>query len=159
MRDDVLVAIARRRPKRASDLEVLRGFPQARNKRVVRELLEVIEEAGQTPPGEWPEPHRLPRELPMGKVMLDVLSAVTRAICEEQKVSHELVGSAQRLREVLDYHAGLLEQKPVLLCGWRGELIGRRLLELLDGHSELHVSGWPENPSIKIVTHPGRKKG
>jgi len=159
MRDDVLVAIARRRPKRASDLEVLRGFPQARNKKVVQELLRVIEEAWQTPPSEWPEPLHLPKEMPMGKVMLDILSAVTRAICEEWKVSHELVGSTQRLREVLDYRAGLLEQKPALLCGWRGELIGRRLLELLDGHSELHVSGWPENPRVEIVTHAGRKKG
>jgi hypothetical protein len=92
----------------------------------------------------------------MAKAMLDVLSAVTRAICEEEKVSHELVGSLQRLRDVLDYRAGLLKQRPVMLRGWREQFIGRRLLELLDGHSELHVSGWPDDPRVAIVTRPAR---
>jgi ribonuclease D len=153
VRDDVLVAIARRRPKRASDLEVLRGFPQARNRKVVRELLNLIEKASQTPKEQWPEPHHSPKEIPLAKAMLDILSAVTLAICEEEKVSHELVGSAQRLREVLDYHAGLSSNRPAMLSGWREDFIGQRLLELLDGHSELHVSGWPDNPRVEIVTH------
>ena len=36
MRDDILVEIARRRPTQTTDLEVMRGFPQARNNAVVR---------------------------------------------------------------------------------------------------------------------------
>ena len=153
VRDDVLVAIARRRPKRTSDLEVLRGFPQARNRKVVRELLDLIEQACQTPKERWPEPHKSPKEIPLAKAMLDILSAVTLAICEEEKVSHELVGSAQRLREVLEFHAGLCSDRPAMLSGWREAFVGRRLLELLDGHSELHVSGWPNDPRVEIVTH------
>ena len=105
------------------------------------------------PKSAWPEPFKQRKEAPMGKIMLDVLSALTRATCEKQRVSHELVCSAQRLREVLDYRAGLLKIRPAVLCGWRDQFIGRRLLELLDGHSELHVSGWPQEPRIEIVTH------
>ena len=153
MRDDVLVEIARRRPKKMSDLEVMRGFPQARNRKVVRELLTVIEEACEIPKSEWPAPYKQPKEAPMSKIMLDILSAVTRATCEEEGISHELVCTSQRLREVLDYRAGLLKERPALLCGWREKFIGQRLLELLDGHSEVHVSGWPDNPRVDIVTH------
>jgi ribonuclease D len=152
MRDDVLVEIARRRPRRASDLEVLRGFPQARNPKVIRELLALIEEASQTPPEKWPAPYKPPKELPMSEIMLDILSAVTRAACEEQQVSHDLLCTTQRLREVLDYRAGLLSERPLMLRGWREEFIGRRLLELLDGHSELHICGWPDKPRLQLVT-------
>ncbi len=153
MRDDVLVEIARRRPRKASDLEVLRGFPQAHNPRVIREILTLIEEVSETPKNDWPTPFKEPKEAPMGRIMLDILSAVTRARCEEERVSHDLVCTTQRLREVLDFRAGTLKEPPALLRGWREEFIGRRLLELLDGESELHVSGWPHHPRVSIVTH------
>jgi len=153
IRDDVLVEIARRRPKRAADLEILRGFPQARNPKIVRELLAEIERVRNTPAEQWPQSQPDHDELPLTKVMLDILSGVTRAICHEQKLSHELVGTAQRLRELLEYRAGRSSEPPALLCGWRAEFIGRHLVALLDGRSELHVSGWPGNPRLEVVTH------
>ena len=159
MRDDVLVEIARRRPRRASDLEVMRGFPQARNPKVIRELLALIEDAARLPKSEWPVPYKQPKEAPMSRIMLDILSAVTRATCEEQGVSHELVCTTQRLREVLDYRAGLITERPALLRGWRESFIGQRLLDLLDGHCELHVSGWPKHAHLEIVTHNSRLGG
>lgn len=152
MRDDVLVDIARRRPQRPSDLEVLRGFPQARNPKIIREIIDLIAEVRQTPKGSWPQPWKAPEELPMTKVMIDILSAVTRAVCYEENVSHELVGGTQRLRELLDYRAGRLREAPALLKGWRDQFIGHRLLDLIDGHSELHVSGWPHSPRLDVVT-------
>ena len=156
VRDDVLVEIARRRPKQASDLEVLRGFPQARNRKVVKELLGIIEEVRNSPKSEWPEPYHAPEELPMTKVMLDILSAVTRAVCNEENVSHELVGSTQRLRRLLEYRAGQVSERPVLLSGWREHFIGRRLMDLLDGRSELQISGWPERPQLQVITQSER---
>jgi ribonuclease D len=154
IRDDVLVELARRRPKQASDLQVLRGFPQARNLKVVRELLALINEAREIPSSKWPRPYKAPVEIHMTKVMVDVLSAVTRAVCHEQNVDHELVGNNQRLRDLLAYRAGRLKQRPALLSGWREKFIGRRLLALLDGNSELHISGWPKDPRLEVVTRP-----
>jgi ribonuclease D len=153
MRDDVLVEIARQRPKRATDLQVLRGFPQARNRRVIRELLDLIEQARTVPPGQRPKPYRPREETPMMKAALDVLSAVARAICHEENLSHELLGGTQRLRELLEYELGRLTERPPLLCGWRGRFIGRRLVDLLEGRSELHLSGWPNAPRLDVVRH------
>jgi ribonuclease D len=157
IRDDVLVEIARRRPRRASDLQVLRGFPQANNPKVINELLGVIKQAADTPSSQWPVPFEAPEELPMTRVMLDMLSAVTRALCTEQDLSHELVGSTQRHRELLGYTAGRLSEPPPLLRGWRAEFIGRRLLDLLQGHSEIHLSGWPEKPRLEVITPSERE--
>jgi ribonuclease D len=153
MRDDVLVEIARRRPRRATDLEVLRGFPQSRNRKVIRELLNLIEQAGAIPPEQRPQPYRPRQDTPMMKATLDVLSAVARAICHEERLSYDLLGGTQRLRELLDYELGRLRERPPLLCGWREHFIGRRLVDLLEGRSELHLSGWPDDLKLDVVNH------
>jgi ribonuclease D len=158
MRDDVLVEIARRRPQHESDLEVMRGFPQARNRKVVRELLDLIGEVGRTPKSDWPQPYERREDTPMTAVMLDLLSAVAQAICHEDSLSRNLLGGTQRLRELLDYAGGRGQQRPPLLRGWREEFIGRRLIALLEGRSELHLSGWPANPRLEIVSHPVKRK-
>lgn len=151
MRDDVLVEIARRRPQKERDLEVLRGFPQAKNRKVIRELITIIAEASKTPRSAWPAPPVRREDAPMTKALLDLLSAVIQAICNEEKLSWNLLGSTQRLRELLDYHAGNTSERPALLRGWREEFIGHRLLDLLEGRSRLHMTGWPNDPRIHLT--------
>jgi len=153
MRDDILVEIARRRPHHASELSIMRGFPQARNPVVVEGILAEIRAAEASPPEEWPVPPPMREDSPMDKAALDVLSACLRAVCFEERVDAELVGTSQRLREVLAYVAGRRSEPPSLLAGWRAEFIGRRLVDLLEGRSELHLSGWPDAFHIEIVSH------
>jgi len=154
MRDDVLVTIAKRRPQRASELQVLRGFPQSRKSKVIRELLEVIKQGVATPKNEWPEPHKPREETPMTKAALSILSAYVRAVCHEEDLGHDLVGSMHWLHELLDYLLGDSKARPALLTGWREEFIGRRLVDLLEGRSELHLSGWPDDLRLQVVSHP-----
>jgi ribonuclease D len=151
IRDDVLVDIARRRPKSASELAVMRGFPQSRNARVVQHVLSLLEEAAAVPKSQWPVPTEIREETPMMKATIDLLSAVTRAVCFENSVSHELVCTTQRLRELIDYDLGRESEPPVLLRGWRKDFLGQGLLNLLRGRSEVHFSGWPQTPRIDVV--------
>lgn len=158
IRDDVLVEIARRRPQQERELEVLRGFPQAKNRKVVRELIDLIAEASKTPKCDWPKPTMRREESPMEKALLDLLSSVMQAVCHEEQLSWSLLGSAERLRELLDFHAGRLKEPPPLLRGWRKEFIGERLLDLLEGRSQLHVTGWPNNPQLQLKTRAAKRK-
>lgn len=158
MRDDVLVEIARRRPRKASDLEVLRGFPQARNRKVVGEILQLIQNCGNVPKESLPQPAARREDTPMAKAMLDLLSAVTQATCHKQRLSRNLLGGAQRLRDALDYHAGRLDEPPELLQGWRREFIGDQLLTIAGGRSEIHVSGWPDDPQLDVVLLPKKAR-
>lgn len=158
IRDDMLVEIARRRPTKASQLEVLRGFPQARNPRVIEQILDCIRDAGSVPRESWPQPQEHRDESPMTKAVLDILSAFTRAVCDAEAVDKDLVGSAQRLRDLMEYELGRLKTPPSLLSGWRNEFIGTRLVELLEGRSELHLSGWPEQPKLEVVKHSSAKE-
>ena len=158
MRDDVLVELARRRPQKERDLEVLRGFPQARNRKVVRDLVALIAKVSETPKSEWPKPIARREDSPMGKALLDLMSGVIQAICHEERLNWNLLGSTQRLRELQDYHAGRLKEPPTLLRGWRKTFIGQRLLNLLEGRNRLHVTGWPSEPRMHLTVRPTSKK-
>ncbi len=150
MRDDVLVEIARLRPQQTRNLEVLRGFPQSKNHKLVAELVEIIAEVCRTPKSDWPKPAVRREDSPMTKALLDLLSAVIQATCHDDDLSWSLLGSTQRLRELMDFHAGRLKERPALLRGWREEFIGHRLLDLLEGRSKLHLSGWPDAPRVHL---------
>lgn len=160
MRDDVLVDIAKRRPTRPEQLEVLRGFPQARNRKVVNELLTVIREAHAVPQDKRPEPHRPREDSPMDKAVLDILSAFVRAVCHEENVDNDLVGSKQALRDLMEHVSdGGADTRPRLLTGWRERFIGRRLVDLLKGRCELHLSGWPDGTRLEVVSaRPARRR-
>jgi ribonuclease D len=154
MRDDVLVTIAKRRPQRAADLEILRGFPHSRKSRIVQEILNLVKAAAATPRAEWPEPSQPRDDTPMTKAALDILSAFTRAVCHEEGLSYDLVGGTQRLRELLDYLLDGSNTRPPLLTGWREQFVGRRLVDLLQGRSELHLFGWPHDLRLEVTSHP-----
>lgn len=158
MRDDVLVEIARRRPTRPEQLEVLRGFPQARNPRIIREILSMIEEVRASPSQRWPVAHERREESPMMRATLDILSAYVRATCFEEKLDCDLVGSTQRLRDVMDHIQFRSPERPALLTGWRNEFIGKRLIALLEGRCELHLSGFPASPRLEVVTHAAERR-
>lgn len=157
IRDDVLVEVARRRPRKERDLEVMRGFPQSKNKKVVREVLDIIEAAGKAPKSEWPKPLERREDPPMTKALLDLLSAVVQAICCEERLNYSLLGSMQRLRELLDYHGGRTAERPAILKGWREKFIGQQVLDLLEGRSDLHLSGWPKDPRILLTARRGKR--
>ncbi len=153
MRDDVLLAIAKRRPTRARDLEILRGFPHSRKSRVTQQVLDVVREALQAPPEQWPKPHEVREADPMQKAALSILAGFVRAVCHEEQLAHELVGSTQRLTEMLDHLRGREPEKPLLLRGWREAFIGRRLVSLLQGRTALRLTGWPARLRLDAIPH------
>ena len=153
VRDDILVEIARRRPTERRELEILRGFPQARSAPICDEILSLIRTAATVPESERPVPAERSQDGPLTAALLDLLSAVVQCVCFESNLAWSLLGSNQRLREVLDYHAGRLEERPPLLRGWRDAVIGEHLIDLLEGRSAVSVSGWPDNIRIDLQQH------
>ncbi len=156
VRDDVLVELARRRPTSPGDVEIVRGFPQSRGGHAAEQALAVIHAAMKTPRAEWPAPVETREDSPMMKATVDLLSAVTRALCHENGVAHDLVGIGQKLRDLVafleDGRPDSDDARPSLLRGWRRTFVGDYLVALLEGRSELHFSGWPKNPRLDIIS-------
>lgn len=136
--DHVLVELARRPPATPQALENVRGLPEATRHRRGRELLAAIErgrerEAPPAAPG-------APRPDPADAPVLGLAQALLRQRALENDVSAELVANQADLgRVVAAVRAGEPEPDARPLVGWRRELVGEELLELLAGGGALRV--------------------
>jgi ribonuclease D len=141
LRDDVLVAIAKRQPAKRSDLEALRDFNRPHLLAKCREILDLIAQAQRVPADQLPEHSERFEEGPGLAMVVSLLSAALSRCCAEQRVSSALVGTTNDLKAVIRWHAeGQPETvRPDLLRGWREEVCGRTLLDILDGRCVLRV--------------------
>lgn len=141
LRDDLLVAIAKRQPASKRELEALRDFNRPHLQRAASDLLAVIAEAQLVPPNELPEPSERPDEPPGTSMVVNLLTAALTQCCGQHKVALGLVGTTQDLRDLTRWHIqGRPESlRPALARGWRDEVCGETLLDVLSGRTALRV--------------------
>jgi len=141
MRDDLLVAIAKRQPTGRRDLEALRDFNRPSLMSRSREVLEAVELARATSEELLPEPHHRPEDAPGASTIANMLAAALAQCCLENKVAGSLVSTTSDIKSLIRWHVdGRPEsRRPALARGWRGELCGNLLLDVLNGRRALRV--------------------
>ena len=143
LRDDLVVELARRQPKSEKDLLATRDLNRSDYKRIAADLVGCVERALAIPPDELPEP---PPQAGSEKgqdehVLGQLLGLALANRCAELNVAKPLVGTSADLRELVRWHlAGRREEPPRLAVGWRAEVCGDQLTDLLDGRVALRVS-------------------
>jgi ribonuclease D len=139
VRDPTLVEIAKRTPASRGDLGQIRGV----NPDVVRRrgdaLLEAIRRGREAEPIRLEESERLPTEPHDGPVIA-LAESLVRGRAQEAGLAYELIAARADLSPiVVAARRGLEEPDVRTLRGWRRELVGAELLELLRGHRRLGV--------------------
>ncbi len=141
LRDDLLVAIARRQPGHRRDLEALRDFNRPHLMAKANEILGVIAEAQAVPAESLPLPGERHEEGPGVAMVVSLLSATLARCCGQARVAVGLVGGAADLRDLIRWHVDGADedQSPALARGWRREVCGETLLDVLSGRRALRV--------------------
>jgi ribonuclease D len=140
VRDATLVELARRRPASAREVEGVRGF-QLKQGPAFDRMFEAIARADELVPERLPEP---PSELRNRvRAVLPLAGAILQARCAQAGVASELVATRDDLEILIRHQAGDGSPPPALLSGWRRELAGDALLQLLDGRVALRVVPGP----------------
>ncbi|MDQ3648269.1 MAG: HRDC domain-containing protein [Actinomycetota bacterium] len=137
--DQALTELARRLPRSRGALEEIRGLPQPTLHRRHRELLEAVErgrsrQAAAPPSG---APSRDSRDAPL----VALAQAVVRQRCQEGEVATELVATQAELSELVSALRSGESPKARVAAGWRHELVGHELEELLAGRRAVSVAG------------------
>jgi ribonuclease D len=138
--DAVLVEVAKRRPSTTRELEQIRGLAQGGLRRRGPELLEAVRAGAQRPhtPLERLAPHAAPD--PADAPLVALGEALVRARAREAELAYELIAARADLQAIVAARrAGSAEPDVRTLRGWRRELVGAELLELLDGRVSLAV--------------------
>jgi len=141
IRDDLLVAIAKRQPTTRQDLEALRDFNRPHLISKGHELLAAISQAQAVPTDELPEHSERHDEGPGLTMIVNVLAAALATCCAEKKVAMSLLGSTADLKELVRWQSRNRpeNQRPFLTRGWRDEVCGETLLNVLTGKNTLRI--------------------
>ncbi len=139
--DAVLVEIAKRRPKNTAALEQIRGVAQSSVRRRAADLLEAVRAGAERPHTPLQLPSRAVTPDPADAPLVALSEALVRARAVEAGLAYELIAARADLQAIVGAVRTDAEEPEVrTLRGWRRELVGEELLELLDGRVSLGVS-------------------
>jgi len=137
--DAALVEIAKRKPTSQAKLEQIRGVNPGSLRRRGRELLETVKRGVELPPREQAPNERPPAPDPDDAPLIALAEALVRARAREAGLAYELLAARADLQAIVIARRTGAEADVRTLHGWRRELIGNELLELLDGKVSLSV--------------------
>jgi ribonuclease D len=138
--DAALVEIAKRRPTTTQALEQIRGVAQSSLRRRGAEVLEAVRTGSERPHKPLEAGARGAPPDPTDAPLVALAEALVRARAREAELAYELIASRADLQAIVSaVRAGEADADVRTLRGWRRELVGAELLELLDGRVSLSV--------------------
>ena len=148
LRDDLLVELARRGTSDVRRMTSLRGMEHRHTKQYLPELSKAIEESLLDLPPTWPKKHRYGKGQPAG-MLTQFLSAALAYICRTKRIAPAIVATSDDLRDFVKYRLEPQHEDappPSLTVGWRAEIVGKELDELLAGRLGMVL----DNPSSEM---------
>lgn len=150
LRDDLLVELARRGSSDPKRISAVRGFQRNDISKILPEICAAVQQALDLPTEELPA---ISDQIsyPQYHVMTQFLYAALGAICKRKNVSQHLVGRPSDIRELIAQELRTLptEATSKLQTGWRKELIGLQLQDILQGRITMKLdSTSPDNPLV-----------
>jgi ribonuclease D len=142
MRDDLLVAIAKRQPTNRRGLEALRDFNRPALLSRSDAVLRALQEARNVPEEALPEPASRTEEPPGVSTLANLLSAALAQCCAQNRIAGSLVANVAEIKQLIRWFldGSPDHDRPALLQGWRAEMCGGMLLDVLEGRVALRVA-------------------
>jgi ribonuclease D len=144
LRDDLIVELAKRQPRSVQDLLATRDMNRSDYRRVAPDLLQCVEKALATPKSELrpPPPPSAADASDDEHVIGQLLGIALANRCAELNVAKGLVATSADLRHLVRWHVykDQTGPPPRLTEGWRAEMCGDLLTDVLDGKILMRVS-------------------
>ena len=150
LRDDLIVELAKRKSDEPDKIRAIRGMHQAGSRKVVEQLADCIHAGLEAPLDDLGRrPHEaMPSQL---NLLGQFLSPALTSICSSANMATSLVGTATDVRDLIAYRLNFggaqRREPPALAQGWRADLVGHLIEELLAGQKSIRI----EDPSSE---HP-----
>lgn len=141
LRDDLIVELARRGSSDLRQIKAIRGIERSGAKRHLNEIAARIKKALDLPNEQWPRKSKqsVPNQV---NVLGQFLITALTSICRSNQLAPSAVGTAQDVRDLVAYKLGFHApgaDPPRLAVGWRAEVVGQALTDLLDGKLAIRI--------------------
>jgi ribonuclease D len=143
LRDDLIVELAKRKSDNVERIRAIRGMQRTMKRETIDEIAACIRRGLEAPLQEFQRQGQeaMPSQL---NVLGQFLSPALSSICRSANVATSLVGTATDVRDLIAYRLGFVnsdadESPPLLARGWRAELVGHLIEELLAGKKSIRI--------------------
>lgn len=144
LRDDLLVDLAKRKPTTKAQALATRDLNRPEYKRRLEDVVEVITQAMSLTDAELPDKQKSRRQESSSdeQVISKLLALSLSNRCAELDISQTLVANNKDLSELVRFHRFGHKKGPTprLLDGWRGEVCGQLLIDVMDGKIGFRVA-------------------
>lgn len=143
LRDDLIVELAKRKSDNPEKIRAIRGIGQHVRRDNVQQVAACIRRGLAAPLGDIER--RATQAMPSQLNLLgQFLSPALASICRNANIATSLVGTATDVRDLIAYRLefGDVEEQetPILARGWRADLVGHLIEELLAGKKSIRIS-------------------
>jgi ribonuclease D len=152
--DAGLMEIAKRAPSSRGELERIRGVGAGNSGRRAEELLAAVARGRERPPEPPPQRPRQTPPRPDDAPLVALAEALLRARAREAGLAYELLAARADLQAIVAAHRSREEAQVRTLRGWRRELVGAELLELLGGRVSLSVLDAAPGRRVQVDRRP-----
>ena len=148
LRDDLIVELAKRKVASPEQIMAIRGMERSAVRRKADELAACVRRGLEAPLEHMP---RAPRQHapPQLNLLGQFLAPALGTICRRAEIATSMVGTASDVRELIAHRMGLSENDsaengstnlPSLAQGWRAELVGNVIDDLINGKKSIRIA-------------------
>ncbi|MEX0611866.1 MAG: HRDC domain-containing protein [Pirellulales bacterium] len=142
LRDDLIVELAKRKSDNIERIRAVRGMHRGL-KRETLEALAACVKRGLAAPLDDIERRALEAMPSQLNLLGQFLSPALSSICRSANVATSLAGTATDVRDLIAYRLGFgnttPDEPPLLATGWRAELVGHLIEDLLAGKKSIRI--------------------
>jgi ribonuclease D len=142
LRDDLIVELAKRKSDNVERIRAVRGMHRGMKPQMLADLAACVRRGMEA---SLEDIEREPRESmpPQLNLLGQFLSPALSSICRSANVATSLAGTATDVRDLIAYRLGFagadINGPPLLAVGWRADLVGHLIEELLGGKKSIRI--------------------
>ncbi len=156
LRDDLLVEIARRQSADSKNIRAVRDMDRRGVQRHLPAISARVQRALDLPRSKCPKPPSRSARPPFN-LLGQFLSTAVNSMARSARVAPSLVCTVQDVRDLIAHHLGYwdADEPPVLATGWRSEVVGHAIDELLDGDLAIRITDPASEQPLSFESFPG----
>ncbi len=149
--DDLIVELSKRGTSEVSRLKAIRGFDKRVAKSAIPEISAAIERALELPTARHPQRALRNKSANLG-LLGQFIAIALKIVCREEKIAPSIVGTSEALKNFAAWRLGLMkfDETPELATGWRKELVGSLIEQILDGKLSIAVDDPKADHPLKL---------